>query len=87
LAVPAVASEVKVALEAGRGKFVAGPALACLQGADRQTADMIVRASLRDSAALVMWLAAVLALMGALCAAITIPAGVGGARVSGAKPE
>ncbi|HWF94334.1 MAG TPA: MFS transporter [Xanthobacteraceae bacterium] len=87
LATQAVSSQVEAALEASRGKFVAEPALARLRVEDRQTADMIVRASLADSVALVMWLAAALALMGALCAAITIPPGVGRARVSGAKPE
>jgi hypothetical protein len=77
LAAPSVASEVKAALQAARGKFVAEPALARLQGDDRQTADAIVRASLADSITLVMRLAAALALLGALCAALTIPAGMG----------
>jgi EmrB/QacA subfamily drug resistance transporter len=86
LAAQAVSSEVKAALEASRGKFVAEPTLARLQGDDRQAADTIVRASLADSVALVMWLAAALALMGALCAAATIPPGVGRARVSGPNP-
>jgi hypothetical protein len=56
---------------------VAEPALDRLQGEDRQAADMIVRGSLADSVALVMWLAAGLALAGSLCAAIAIPSGVG----------
>jgi EmrB/QacA subfamily drug resistance transporter len=77
LAAPIVASEVRAALQAARGKFVAEPALASLQGDDRQAAEAIVRASLADSIALVMWLAAALALLGELCAAVTIPAGRG----------
>jgi hypothetical protein len=49
--------------------------LARLQGGDRQVANDIVRESLADSIALVMWLAAALALASALCAAIAIPSG------------
>jgi EmrB/QacA subfamily drug resistance transporter len=77
LAVQSVSAQVEAAVQAAHGKFVAEPALAGLQGADRQTADVIVRASLADSIALVMWLAAALALAGAVCAAVTIPPGVG----------
>jgi predicted MFS family arabinose efflux permease len=73
-------AEVQAAVQASRGKFVAEPALARLQGDERQTAAAIVRAALADSIALVMWLAAALALMGAVCAAVTIPAGVRRAR-------
>jgi EmrB/QacA subfamily drug resistance transporter len=87
LAAQAVSSQLEAALEASRGKFVAEPTLERLQGDDRQTADTIVRTSLADSVALVMWLAAALALMGALCAAATIPPAAGRARVSSAKPE
>jgi EmrB/QacA subfamily drug resistance transporter len=76
LAAQTVSAEVKQAVESARGKFVAEPALARLQGEDRQIADMIVRASLADSIALVMWLAAALALLGALCAATAIPSGM-----------
>jgi EmrB/QacA subfamily drug resistance transporter len=75
LAAQTVSSEIKAAVQAAHGKFVAEPALARLQGEDRQVADDIVRASLADSIALVMWLAAALALAGALCAAIAIPSG------------
>jgi hypothetical protein len=64
-------------VQASRGKFVAEPTLARLQGDDRQVADGIVRASLAGSIAHVMWLAAALALAGALCAAIAIPSGMG----------
>jgi EmrB/QacA subfamily drug resistance transporter len=77
LAAQTVSAEVKAAVQAAHGKFVAEPAVGRLQGEDRQIADMIVRAALADSIALVMWLAAALALMGALCAAIAIPSGVG----------
>jgi EmrB/QacA subfamily drug resistance transporter len=72
-----VSAEVTAAVQASRGKFVAEPALARLQGDDRQVADGIVRASLAGSIAHVMWLAAALALAGALCAAIAIPSGLG----------
>jgi hypothetical protein len=87
LAAQPVSAEVAAAVQAAHGKFVAEPALDGLQGADRQIADTIVRASLADSIALVMWLAAALALMGALCSAATIPPAAGRARVSSAKPE
>jgi hypothetical protein len=76
LAAPAVAPAVAAAVQAARGKFVAEPALARLQGEDRAVADAIVRAALADSIAVVMWLAAALALAGAACAAIAIPAGI-----------
>jgi MFS family permease len=77
LATPTVSPEVRAAVQAAHGKFVAEPALAGLQAKDRQAADLIVRAALADSIALVMWLAAALALTGALCAAIAIPSGIG----------
>jgi EmrB/QacA subfamily drug resistance transporter len=77
LATQFVSADVKAAVQASHGKFVAEPALARLQGDDREVADLIVRASLADSIAPVMWLAAALALVGALCAAITIPSGLG----------
>ncbi|HEY6255566.1 MAG TPA: DHA2 family efflux MFS transporter permease subunit [Xanthobacteraceae bacterium] len=73
LAAQPVSAEVSAAVAAARGKFVVEGALERLQGEDRQVADMIVRASLRDSIALVMWLAAALALAGALCSAVAIP--------------
>jgi EmrB/QacA subfamily drug resistance transporter len=77
LAAQAASAEVKAAVQAAHGKFAAEPALVHLQGDDRQAAENIVRAALADSIALVMWLAAALALAGALCAAVTIPPGVG----------
>jgi EmrB/QacA subfamily drug resistance transporter len=82
LAAQPVSAEVNAAVRASHGKFVAEPALAGLQAEDRQVADDIVRASLKDSIALVMWMAAALALAGALCAAIAIPSGVGSAGAS-----
>jgi EmrB/QacA subfamily drug resistance transporter len=80
LAAQPVSAEVQAAVQASRGKFVAEPALARLQSDDRQAADTIVRAALADCIALVMWLAAALALAGAVCAAVTIPSGTGRAR-------
>jgi len=77
LAAQPVSADVRAAVQESRGKFVAEPALARLQGDDRQAAETIVRGALADSIALVMWLAAALALTGAACAALTIPAGVG----------
>jgi EmrB/QacA subfamily drug resistance transporter len=76
LAAATMSAEVRVAVQAAHGKFVAEPALVQLQGEERQIADMIVRAALADSIALVMWLAAALALAGSLCAAIAIPSGM-----------
>jgi hypothetical protein len=80
LAAQPVSAQVQAAVQASRGKFVAEPALASLQGEERQAAETIVSAALADSIALVMWLAAALALAGAVCAAISIPSGVGHAR-------
>jgi hypothetical protein len=80
LAAQPVSAEVRAAVQESRGKFVADLALARLQGDDRQAAEAIVRGALADSIALVMWLAAALALAGAVCAALTIPAGVGRAH-------
>jgi EmrB/QacA subfamily drug resistance transporter len=82
LAAQPVSAEVQAAVQESHGKFVAESALARLQGDDRQAAAAIVRAALADSIALVMWLAAALALAGAVCAALTIPSGVGGRRAS-----
>jgi len=65
----------KQMVQAARGTFVIAPAGAPAQGADRQIAEVIVRASLSDSIRLVMWLAAALALAGAVCAAATIRTG------------
>jgi EmrB/QacA subfamily drug resistance transporter len=75
LAAQPMSAAIATAVQAAQGKFVAEPVLARLQGEDRQVANNIVRASLADSIALVMWLAAALALASALCAAIAIPSG------------
>ena len=74
LAAQAVAPEIAAAVQAARGKFVVEPTWVRLQEGDRQIADGIVRASLAESITVVMWLAAALALAGAACAAIAIPA-------------
>jgi hypothetical protein len=71
-----MSAPAKQAVQESRGKFTAEPVLARLQGEDRAVAETIIRQSLADSIALVMWLAAALALAGALCAAIAIPSGM-----------
>lgn len=69
----------KQIVEASRGTFVIASPGAPVQStdrqADRQIAAVIVRASLSDGIRLVMWLAAALALAGAVCAAATIRPG------------
>jgi EmrB/QacA subfamily drug resistance transporter len=65
-----LAAEVRQAVSAARGKFVAE--FTPVQGEERKIAETIVRQSLGDSIRLVMWLAAALALAGAICAALTI---------------
>ncbi len=80
LAAHPVSAQVGAAVQAAHGTFVAEPILARLQGEDRQAVDTIVRPSLADSIALMMWVAAGLALLGAVCAAITIPRGIGRSR-------
>ena len=77
LAAHPASAQVRAAVQAAHGTFVAEPALARLQGEDRQVADTIVRPSLAGSIALMMWLAAALALLGAVCVAITMPRGTG----------
>ncbi len=63
--------EARQAVAAARGKFAID--MSPVQGEDRKTAETIVRQSLGDSIALVMWLAAALALAASLCAALTAP--------------
>jgi hypothetical protein len=60
------------------GKFVIE--VSGLQGDDRTAAEVVIRQSLRNSIALVMWLAAALACAAAVCAALTI-------RPTRTKPE
>ena len=64
--------EVRMTVEGARGKFVTDTAAANLQAGDRATAEAAIRESLAESIRLVMWLAAALALAGAVCAALTI---------------
>jgi EmrB/QacA subfamily drug resistance transporter len=63
-------AEARQGVAAARGKFAID--MAALQGEDRKSAETIVRQSLYDSIALVMWLAAALALAASICAALTI---------------
>jgi len=64
-----VSAEVRRAVNDARGKFAAE---LTIRGEDRKVAETIVRQSLSDSIRLVMWLAAALALAGAICSALTI---------------
>jgi EmrB/QacA subfamily drug resistance transporter len=69
-ATPALSPDVMQALAAARGKFVVDVAM--LQGDDRALAESLIRQSLAEGIRLVTWLAAALALAGAVCAALTI---------------
>jgi EmrB/QacA subfamily drug resistance transporter len=69
LAAPALSTEVRQAVSGARGKFAAE---LTIQGEDRKAAQEIVRQSLGTGIALALWLAAALALLAALCAALTI---------------
>jgi EmrB/QacA subfamily drug resistance transporter len=69
LAAPSLSAEVRRAVSQARGKFAAE---ITLQGDDKKVAQEIVRGSLAHSIGLVLWLAAALALLAALCAALTI---------------
>ena len=71
-------AEVRQAVSAARGKFAAE---FTVQGEDRKAAETIVRQSLGESISLALWLAAALALLAAVCAALTIrPQGKKSAR-------
>jgi len=70
LAAPALSTEVRQAVTQARGKFAADISL---QGEDRKAAQAIVRQSLAAGIAIAFWVAAALALLAALCAALTIP--------------
>jgi predicted MFS family arabinose efflux permease len=72
IATQAMSADVVQALAAARGKFVAGDALAALQGDERTLADTLIRQSLAEGIRVVMGLAAALALAGAACAALVI---------------
>jgi EmrB/QacA subfamily drug resistance transporter len=64
-----LSTETRDAVASARGKFAAELAI---QGEERKAAETIVKQSLNDSIALVMWLAAALALAASICAALTI---------------
>jgi MFS family permease len=68
-ATQSLSTEVRQAVSQARGKFAAE---LTLQGEDRKIAEQIVRQSLGDSITLVLWVAAVLALLSAFCAWLTI---------------
>jgi MFS family permease len=81
---PALSDGVKHAIQAARGQLVIQPALADIHGADRTTAELILKASLAESVSWVMLIAAAIALGGA-AAATLIPRrtkGSGGSRQS-----
>jgi EmrB/QacA subfamily drug resistance transporter len=69
LTAPSLSTEVRQAVSGARGKFAAELSL---QGEDRKAAQEIVRQSLGSGIALALWLAAALALLAALCAALTL---------------
>src|SRR6266513_478197 len=66
---PSLSGQVREELAQARGKFAAE---FTLQGEDRKVAQDIVRRSLGRSISLVLWLAALLALLAAFCAWLTI---------------
>ena len=70
MAAPSLSADARAALAQARGKFAADPPL---QGEDWKVAREIVRQSLHEGIDLALWLAAALALLAALCAALTIP--------------
>jgi EmrB/QacA subfamily drug resistance transporter len=78
LSVQAMSTDARQAVSDAHGKFVI--AVSGLQGDDRKAAEVVIRQSLRESIALVMWLAAALACAAAVCAALTI-------RPTRKKPE
>jgi len=66
---PVLPTEIRQAVSEARGKFAAD---LTLQGESRRAAERIVRQSLGEGISLALWLAAALALLAALCAALTI---------------
>jgi len=70
LATPVLNADVRQAVTQARGKFAADISA---QGENQKTAQTIVRQSLHQGINLAFWLAAALALLAALCAALTIP--------------
>jgi MFS family permease len=69
---PSLSGEVREAVAQARGKFAAE---LTLQGEDRKIAQEVVRRSLGRSISLVLWVAALLALLAAFCAGLTIRPG------------
>jgi len=67
---PALSDGVKHAIQAARGQLVIEPALSNIQGADRASAESILKASLADSISWAMLIAAALALSGAAAGAL-----------------
>jgi EmrB/QacA subfamily drug resistance transporter len=86
---PALSEGVKHALAAARGQLVIEPALADIQGADRASAESILKASLAGSIKWAMLIAAAIALSGAAAGAL-IPrptkAGSGGRGTGAGLP-
>ena len=78
LSVQTMSTETRQVVSDAHGKLVIE--VSSLQGDDRETAEVIIRQSLRESIALVMWLAGALACAAAVCAALTI-------RPTRKKPE
>jgi EmrB/QacA subfamily drug resistance transporter len=72
LATQPMTPAVRMTVEAARGKFATDTAATNLPAPERAAAETAIRESLADSIRLVMWLAAALALAGAVCAALTI---------------
>jgi EmrB/QacA subfamily drug resistance transporter len=77
---PALSDGVKHAVAAARGRLVIEPALAGLQGADRDTAALTIRTSLGSSITWVVLIAAALALCGAAAGALIPRRGRGGEK-------
>jgi len=69
LMTPSLSAEVRQAVSQARGKFAAQ---VTVQGENRKAAEEIVRQSLGAGISLAFWLAAALALLAALCAALTL---------------
>ncbi|HXZ60755.1 MAG TPA: MFS transporter [Steroidobacteraceae bacterium] len=70
---PAVPREVRLVVEAARGGFVIPPLPASLPAQERWRAQAIVAASLDETVRMALWIAAALALAGALTALGTLP--------------
>jgi hypothetical protein len=80
-----ITTQVQSAIESAKGKFVIEPPLAIGQSADQRTAAEAVRQSLAAGIRGSMLLTAMLALAGALIAALTINPNPGSTRVRAGK--